>query len=158
MQAEAHTLPFAHGYFDTVVSLDAYHYFGTDELYLPYVARFVRPGGTLAIIMPGNAADPEEIPTDQSSEWFKGDAAADFFTFRSADWWSRRWSRSGAVKAVEAGMMADGWDLWHRWAEAGAAWEGKPLEEMPDAGMLLPESGRSLGFAHILAKRPRTSE
>ena len=32
--AEAHDLPFADGYFDAIVSIDAYHYFGTDDLYL----------------------------------------------------------------------------------------------------------------------------
>jgi len=30
IRAEAHDLPFADGYFDAVVSIDAYHYFGTD--------------------------------------------------------------------------------------------------------------------------------
>lgn len=32
--AEAHALPFAAGFFDAMVSIDAYHYFGTDDLYL----------------------------------------------------------------------------------------------------------------------------
>jgi SAM-dependent methyltransferase len=32
--AEAHALPFAAGYFDVILSFDAYHYFGTDELYV----------------------------------------------------------------------------------------------------------------------------
>src|SRR5689334_9395596 len=45
--AEAHDLKFAEGYFDAIVSVDAYHYFGTDERYLAYLARFVRPGGRL---------------------------------------------------------------------------------------------------------------
>ena len=29
LRAEAHRLPFAHGFFDAVVSVDAFHYFGT---------------------------------------------------------------------------------------------------------------------------------
>src|SRR5919202_2360286 len=47
MHAEAHALPFAEGFFDALVSLDAYHYFGTDDLYLGYYARFVRAGGQI---------------------------------------------------------------------------------------------------------------
>lgn len=43
VHAEAHALPFAAGFFDAAVSVDAYHYFGTDDLYLGYFARFVRP-------------------------------------------------------------------------------------------------------------------
>jgi cyclopropane fatty-acyl-phospholipid synthase-like methyltransferase len=152
MHAEAHALPFAHGYFDAVVSVDAYHYFGTDERYLPYIARFLRPGGTLAIVVPGNASDPEEMPPDQASGFFRGDAAADFFTFRSDKWWKRTWLRSGAVELVEARMLTDGHELRLRWSEAGAAWQGGRLEDAPDAPMLLPESGRSLGFTLVSAR------
>jgi cyclopropane fatty-acyl-phospholipid synthase-like methyltransferase len=32
IHAEAHALPFADGFFDSLLSLDAYHYFGTDDL------------------------------------------------------------------------------------------------------------------------------
>ena len=32
IHAEAHDLPFADGFFDALVSMDAYHYFGTDDL------------------------------------------------------------------------------------------------------------------------------
>jgi cyclopropane fatty-acyl-phospholipid synthase-like methyltransferase len=32
LRAEAHALPFAEGFFDVVVSVDAYQYFGTDVL------------------------------------------------------------------------------------------------------------------------------
>ncbi|MCB1155260.1 methyltransferase domain-containing protein, partial [bacterium] len=53
MALEAHHLPFAPGYFDAVVSVDAYHYFGTDDLYLSYLAGFVREGGRIAIVVPG---------------------------------------------------------------------------------------------------------
>jgi len=53
IHAEAHALPFADGFFDAVVRADAYHYFGTDNLYLRYFARFVRAGGQIGIVVPG---------------------------------------------------------------------------------------------------------
>src|SRR5579872_4718892 len=53
IHAEAHSLPFADGFFDAAVSLDAYHYFGTDDLYLPRFARLVKPGGQIGIVVPG---------------------------------------------------------------------------------------------------------
>lgn len=34
-------------------SLDAYQYFGTDELYLDYLGRFIRPGGSLGVVAVG---------------------------------------------------------------------------------------------------------
>ena len=52
LRSEAHSLPFPEGFFDAVVSIDAYQYFGTDVLYLGYLSRFVRPGGILGAVMP----------------------------------------------------------------------------------------------------------
>ena len=53
VHAEAHALPFAEGYFDVIVSFDAYHYFGTDDLYLGYILKFIKPGGHLCMVAPG---------------------------------------------------------------------------------------------------------
>src|SRR3712207_5705544 len=52
LRVEAHDLPFAEGFFDALLSLDAYHYFGTDDLYLGSYARFVKPGGQIGIVVP----------------------------------------------------------------------------------------------------------
>ena len=42
--AEAHDLPFSDGFFDAMISVDAYHYFGTDDLYLEnHMARLGKP-------------------------------------------------------------------------------------------------------------------
>ena len=53
IEAEAHTLPFAHAFFDAIVSIDSFHYYGTDVRYLSYLAQFVRPGGAIGIVVPG---------------------------------------------------------------------------------------------------------
>jgi SAM-dependent methyltransferase len=58
IHADAHSLPFADGFFDAIVSLDAFHYFGTDALYLAYCVDFLRPGGSLGIVAPGLRRDP----------------------------------------------------------------------------------------------------
>ena len=46
VDGRAHALPFADGYFDAVVSFDAYHYFGTDDLYLGIISKFIRSVAT----------------------------------------------------------------------------------------------------------------
>jgi cyclopropane fatty-acyl-phospholipid synthase-like methyltransferase len=53
IHAEAHALPFAEDFFDVIVSVDAYHYFGTDDLYLGYLAPFLKKEGQIAIAVPG---------------------------------------------------------------------------------------------------------
>jgi len=55
--AEAHALPFAEGFFDALVSIGAYHYFGTDDLYLGYCSPFAKPGGQIGIVQPGLAEE-----------------------------------------------------------------------------------------------------
>jgi SAM-dependent methyltransferase len=62
LQAEAHALPFADNYFDVIVSFDAFHYFGTDDLYVGYVSRFLRPGGALCVVSPGLATELRDGP------------------------------------------------------------------------------------------------
>lgn len=44
IQANARALPFAAEFFDAILSIDSFVYYGTDDLYLSYLARFLRPG------------------------------------------------------------------------------------------------------------------
>src|SRR5512137_97182 len=53
IHAEAHSLPFADGFFDAIVSVDSYHYYGTDDLFLKSFIRLLRPGGQIGIVVPG---------------------------------------------------------------------------------------------------------
>ena len=41
--ADARKLPYAEGFFEAVVCIDSYIYYGTDDLYLDYLAKFVVP-------------------------------------------------------------------------------------------------------------------
>src|SRR5437899_11198870 len=50
IHADARSLPFAAEFFDAVICIDAFPYCGgTDDLYLHYLARFVKPGGQVGI-------------------------------------------------------------------------------------------------------------
>src|SRR5262245_53991956 len=43
IHADARSLPFAEGFFDVIISIDSFVYYGTDDLYLNYLARFLKP-------------------------------------------------------------------------------------------------------------------
>jgi SAM-dependent methyltransferase len=150
IEAEAHALPFAHGYFDALVSIDSYHYYGTDVRYLSYAAQFVRPGGAIGIVVPGNAIDPDDLPDDLVEHSAFG---ADYSTFRSPAWWARHWRRTTGVTVDHAEMINDGRELWHRHHRANAAWHGTPLEETGDEPLLNSAHGVHLGFARVAAHR-----
>src|SRR5262245_40541811 len=49
IHADARSLPFAAEFFDAITCIDAYYYFGTDDVYLNYLARFVKPLGQIGI-------------------------------------------------------------------------------------------------------------
>src|SRR5438874_2684531 len=49
LSADARSLPFAPDFFDAIVCVDSICYFGIDDLYLNYLARFVKPGGQVGI-------------------------------------------------------------------------------------------------------------
>ncbi|HEX8642322.1 MAG TPA: methyltransferase domain-containing protein [Allosphingosinicella sp.] len=152
LRAEAHRLPFAHGFFDAVVSVDAFHYFGTEVRYLSYLAQFVRPGGRIGMASPANAVDPDDAPAPLSAALFDA-FGADWFTFRSADWWRRHWQRTRGIAVEEAAMIERGRDLWLRSMEAAEAWSGVPVAEQPDAALLFAPEGATLGFCRIVARR-----
>jgi SAM-dependent methyltransferase len=147
IHAEAHSLPFADGFFDALVSLDAYHYFGTDDLYLNAVARFIRPGGQLGIIVPGLRYEVAgQLPEHLAPYW-----EPDYWSFHSPAWWRRHWEQSEAVHVTVADMIAQGWEQWLRWLELCGRY-GYPTSER-EAQMLRADAGRTLGFTRIAATR-----
>jgi SAM-dependent methyltransferase len=154
LRAEAHALPFAQGFFDAVVSIDAYHYFGTDELYLGHLAGFVKPGGSLGIVVPGLTAPlgdhaPAHLLEPQANgKVFWEDECASFHT---ADWWRALWSRSGRVCSVSADTLPDGWRMWRDF-ERATELSGKGLFPS-DAEALERDQGRTMGFVRVTATR-----
>jgi SAM-dependent methyltransferase len=147
IHAEAHALPFGAGFFDALVSLDAYHYFGTDDLYLAYVARFVRSGGQLGIVVPGLRRELGAGPPAHLRPFWE----PDFSSFHSPRWWRDHWRRSGLVTVETADTIPDGWRHWLTWLEV-AGRQGYPSSE-PEAAMLRADAGRTLGFTRVVATK-----
>ncbi|MER6979486.1 SAM-dependent methyltransferase [Streptomyces carpinensis] len=153
VHAEAHDLPFGEGSFDVIVSIDAYQYFGADDLYLPYLTRLLKPGGRIGVVVPSvrEEIDGVEPPEHLKAHWDPG-----FWAFHSPAWWHRNWARTGAVTVETADWQEDGWRDWLRWSEVCA--EQSPSEFM--AGMardsvelLNADRGRLLGFARVVGRR-----
>lgn len=154
MRVEAHALPFARGFFDAVVSVDAYTYFGTDDLYLPYLAGFVRRGGSIGVVVPGLVRPlPKAVPAhlvrpQRNGKRFWEDECACFHT---PSWWRRSWAASGRVADVKADLLPDGWRYWRDFEEA-VQLSGK-ARFPSDAEALSRDRGRYLGFVRLTARR-----
>lgn len=158
IHAEAHALPYAEGFFDAIVSIDSYQYYGTDDLYLGYFSKYVAPGGQIGIVVPGlmrpfEGPPPEHLTRPQangSAFW-----AEDCWSIHTRDYWHNLWSRSSLVDVELAETMPDGWRLWLRWEQAHDAsgqWR-RPSE----AGVLADDQGRYLGFVRMVARRRKNA-
>ena len=148
IHAEAHDLPFADGFFDAMISVGAYHYFGTDDLYLEnHMARLVKPGGQMGIVAPGLV---EELTSDEAPGHLRQYWEPAFFSLHSPAWWKRHWERSGLVDVELADLLPDGW---RHWMASDLLWSerlGKPSDE---ADMLALDRGQTLGFTRMAARR-----
>jgi SAM-dependent methyltransferase len=150
LRAEAHDLPFADGYFDAIVSVDAYHYFGTDDLYLSYLARFVRPGGMVGIVVPGLTRELYEVPSHLAEFW-----EPDYWSFHSADWWRRHWDRGGVVNVEVAEVLPEGWRDWALWTETCVEVSDTEFVRRfgsREAQMVRLDAGRTLGFVRMAGR------
>lgn len=151
LKMEAHAMPFATGFFDAIVSVDAFHYFGTSDLYLEEVIEFLVPDGQIGIVAPGLTRELDEVPKEISSEWY-----SDYWSFHSPDWWARHWNRSGVVDGVAADLVPNGARDWLTWIEACTS-IGIPAPdgEFVDTGadLLRLDEGRTIAFSRITARR-----
>lgn len=103
IHGEAHALPFQDDFFDAIVSMDAYHYWGLEEGYLEYLVGFLRPGAQVGILVPGTVRD---VPIEEMPEFHQVD------TFKTSEWWKSHWEKSGVVSVERCEALEDGWKIW----------------------------------------------
>jgi SAM-dependent methyltransferase len=143
LHADARALPFAPDFFDAITCIDSFPYFGTDDLYLNYLAHFVKPGGAIGIAGAGVMRELEEGVPEHLKKWW----TQDFWPCHSAGWWRRHWERTGIVDIDVADAMADGWKYWLEWHRAvapGNATEIRAVEE---------DAGKYLGYVRVIGRR-----
>ena len=143
LHADARSLPFAQEFFDAIVCLDSFYYFGTDDLYLNYLAQFVKPGGQVGMAGAGLVNEIEGALPDHLREWW----TQDLWAFHSPAWLRRHWERTGIMDVTLADTMTDGWRVWLDWHRAVApdnAVEIKAVEA---------DQGRFLGYGRVVGRR-----
>jgi SAM-dependent methyltransferase len=145
IHADARSLPFSTEFFDAVVSIDSFPYYGTDDLYVSYLARFVKEGGTIAIAGSGLAREIEGPVPDHLRPWWEPSLSC----LHSAAWWQRHWSRSGCIDVKLADAMPDGWRVWRDWQRTHHPGNRLEIEALE------ADLGRHLGYVRAVGtKRP----
>ncbi len=152
VQAEAHALPFPAGYFDAIVSVDAFEYFGTADSYLAYITRFLKPDGQLGVATPAMTREVRELGVipPHIRACVGWEAAA----WHTADWWRFHWEITELVTVTSARLQRGAWRDWWLWSRAVAelgAGHGKGVDSV--VAMLEADQGQFLSFALLAARR-----
>ena len=110
---DAHQLPFADEFFDAVVSIDSYHYFGLDKAYLgKHLLPLVKSGGYLLLVVPGFHHDVHaDIPKELLLTW----SAEDLDTIHDADYWRDVISATDGVEILAIKEMESNENCWEDW-------------------------------------------
>jgi cyclopropane fatty-acyl-phospholipid synthase-like methyltransferase len=144
IHVDARILPFGAEFFDAVVSIDSFMYYGTDDMYLNYLAWFVKPGGPIGIAQAGLMSEINgPIPT-HLRDWWAQDQP---WSFHSPAWWERHWARTGILDIEIADTLADGWRFWVDWLRLIAPGNATEIEALE------ADAGRHLGYVRVVGRR-----
>jgi cyclopropane fatty-acyl-phospholipid synthase-like methyltransferase len=115
IKGEAHDLPYAKGFFDAIISINSFQFFGTADTYLSdYMAHLLRPDGEFGLVVWG--PDKEfngKVPDSMEKSWWP-----DFYYFHSLDWWRWHFEKTNLFEFVMGDDMdGDGVRITHQWAK-----------------------------------------
>lgn len=146
IQGDALSMPFAQEYFDSIVSVDTYHYFGCKKgVFGEKILPFVKKDGYVMIAIPGLKEYPEGEMKELFTTWAEGDDAD---LFQTADWWETLLKEECGELCDVTVKEAECFDVaWQEWFESGHEF-GIRDKEFLDKGL-----DQILNFVLIYVKR-----
>ena len=114
IHGDAMEMPFAWDWFDAVISVDSYHYFGCREgVFAEKILPFVRRGGTVMIAVPGLKEEPQGDLQPLFETWAEGD---DALCFKTVSWWKSLLEKECGsqcdIEVTEAECYDEAWEDW----------------------------------------------
>jgi len=150
LHAEATDLPFAHEYFDAIISIDAYQYFGEEASFMDTkLAPLVKSGGQIALAVPGFK---EEIHDNLPSEILTSWTAEDVSTFHSCEWWGNLLAQSKEIHIQSIEEMTCFEEAWQDWLDIDSSHEYASLS-LNDRRAMKAGAGKYMNLISILARR-----
>lgn len=115
LKADATALPFAADFFDVVVSVDSYNYFGRDPEYLgEHLLPLVKRGGELLFAIPGMRHDcHDNLPDCLLTSW----TPEQLDYMHDMAWWRGNLSQTDGVEIVSMCEMTCTRAAWADWIE-----------------------------------------
>lgn len=137
--------PFAEGYFDTVVSVDAYHYFGRDPAFMDArLAPLVKQGGMMLLVFPGLKKEVgRDIPPEMLLSW----RPEDMDTMHSPSWWGDLLAQAASVDVVSIKELACSEEAWEDWLACGNPYA------VGDRPAMRAGAGKYMNFISVLCRK-----
>jgi SAM-dependent methyltransferase len=150
LHLDARSLPFPAEFFDAVLCIDAFYYFGGDPMYLNYLANFVKVGDRIGVAGAGLTREVDVLP-DYLREWW----SQDLWSLQTAAWTRRHWARTGIVEVETADSMPDGHKVWLDWHHALGLCESDELgvHSRQEIAAIEADQGRTLGYVRAVGRR-----
>lgn len=116
VKADATNLPFAHEFFDAVISTDSYNYFGRDSRYLDEkLLPFVKKGGLIYIAIPGFKKDcHDNLPPELLLSW----SPEQLEYMHDVSYWRKIVAASTDAELIEITEMHSNTEVWADWLKA----------------------------------------
>jgi cyclopropane fatty-acyl-phospholipid synthase-like methyltransferase len=147
--ADAKSLPFAEEFFDAIISIDSYHYYGTNDFFLEYILKYLKPLGQIGIAIPSLVKELPEEPPEHIAKSFSEEERQLIIPL---DRWKTMWEESGLVKLEKAEEFKDGWSFWLEFRKAQLE-AGYPMHATDEIETLEIDKGEYLGFAKIVGAK-----
>lgn len=114
IHGDALDMPFAQEYFDSVISVDAYHYFGCKEgVFAEKILPFVKKDGYVMIAVPGIKEEPQGEVKELFTAWAEGDDAE---LFKTVGWWESLLKKECQERCEIVVKEAECFDIaWQEW-------------------------------------------
>ena len=145
VKADAFSLPFEKEFFDAVISVDSYNYFGRDPKYLDEnLLPFVKPGGYVYAAVPGMKKDCHHSP---ASELLLSWTPEQLEYIHDIDYWKQILGPCMGAELVSIKEMESNEEVWADWLMQDNEYARNDRKAM-DAG-----GGRFLNFISFILKK-----
>lgn len=113
VKADAENMPFEQMFFDGVVSIDSYNYFGRDEDFLDNkLLPYVKSGGYIYIAIPGMKKDcHDNLPPELLLSW----TAEQMAYMRDINYWKDLVGKSQQAELIDIYQMESMDEVWEDW-------------------------------------------
>jgi cyclopropane fatty-acyl-phospholipid synthase-like methyltransferase len=109
LRVDARDLPFARDFFDAVIAIDSYLYYGTDDRYLDYLVQFIKPDGHIGVV---DIAFTREIGSiEEAPDYLRPQYQKHWSYVHTVNWWRQHWEKTGLVEVQCAELLPESDDL-----------------------------------------------